>query len=121
MKLQPLLYATRLARERDWPGVSNYFVVAVIAKRSRVVSFGYNKPQTHPKSKHEYKMLHAEMDAIFRSRESLKDSTIYVVRTLNDGTYGCSKPCEACAIHIAEAGISSVVYISRNGDLLEVK
>lgn len=58
-----------------------------------------NDDKTH-RGPTDCRAIHAEIDAICRSTQSLKGATIFVTRY----------PCEACARAIAAAGIKKVVY-----------
>jgi deoxycytidylate deaminase len=89
---------------------------AVVVKKGRVVSVGFNKPhKTHPKSKTPFKTIHAEFDAIMGcDKDDLKGSTLYVVRDAKSGP-NMAKPCACCMELIVMVGIKKVVYSSRDG------
>ena len=94
---------------------SPYQLGAAISYRSTVVSTGFNRRKTHPRSPHQYKWLHAEMDAIIKARRNPIDGlTMYVVRIRKDGTYGNSKPCRECVQAIRDAGLKTVVFCQRD-------
>lgn len=97
---------------------SNYHhrLGAVIVKKNKVISVGYNKPhKTHPRSNTKYKTIHAELDAILGcEKEDLKGATIYVLRDASAGV-NLAKPCPCCMELIQMVGIKKVVYSTAKG------
>lgn len=94
-------------------------VSAVIAKKNHVISIGYNKYKTHPKSRHPWHYMHAELSAVLDNKfADLKGSTIYIYRETRDGVPAISKPCESCLQTLKLAGIKKVVY-TNNGKFTE--
>lgn len=63
--------------------------------------------------------LHAEVSAIIKSHG--KAETLIVGRLLKDGTWAMAKPCEICAMAIAEADIDTVYYTGESGELILFK
>lgn len=104
--------ARKLSDHSDHP---QHKLGAVIVKRNRVVSVGFNKNKTHPKSTAHYSRLHAEMCAILNAKSDVSGCDIYVYRETRDGKLGLSKPCDACQAAIEEAGINRVFYTAYNG------
>lgn len=88
---------------------------AVVVNKSRVISVGFNKLKTTPRSPHKYKQIHAEMNAIFKARTDLRGCSIYIYRETKDGCLAESKPCPACRQVIEEAGIKNIFYSTSNG------
>lgn len=74
---------------------------------------GCNKSKTHPKyaDGKEYYTIHAEMDAILKSkiRTDLSDVNIFVYRENSNGI-ALSKPCKYCMKHLIEYGIKRIYY-----------
>lgn len=93
---------------------------AVVVDKSKVISVGYNKLKTSPKSPQKWGQVHAEMDAIFKSKADLSKCSIYVYRETKDGIPAESKPCPACMEVIRAAGISKIYYCTRDGYKKEV-
>lgn len=120
LKARPLRAALEAASRRDERN-SDYSLGACIAKSNKIVSVGWNRMKTHTRSRHKYKWLHAEMDAIIRAREDLKGSTMYVVRVRKNGTIGRSMPCKECMGWIHEVGIKKVIFCDEKGNFLELK
>lgn len=88
---------------------------AVIVYKNKVVSLGFNKMQTHPKSGHPWSYSHAEFCAVIKAQRDLKDCHIYIYRETRDGIPGLAKPCNSCMAMIAETGISKIHYSTDAG------
>lgn len=90
-------------------------VGAVIAKKKRFISLGYNGPPARvnddPSMTREVKYrrtIHAEPNAIMAARRNLKNCTIYVTH----------HPCAQCAAKIIQMNMSRVVCPVPSGDFL---
>jgi dCMP deaminase len=84
---------------------------AVISKKNRIISLGFNQLKTSPNSPHPFKTLHAEVDALLgNSYQDLKGCVIYVYRETKDGLPANSKPCPTCEFALKRAGIKKVYY-----------
>ena len=93
----------------------------VIANKNQVVSIGFNKYKTDPKSRHPFKMIHAELAAILDNRfADLKGTTAYIYREDRHGNAALAKPCPSCMETLRLAGIKKVVYSDMNGSKTEV-
>lgn len=98
---------------------------------NKVIALGYNTNKTSP---FQYKynryrnfadfqakgngMVHAEGTALLKTRYldiNWKFATIYIYRELKDGTRSLSKPCNGCAISLAERGIGTVIFSTPKG------
>ncbi len=94
-----------------------YQLCALVVKKNRVLSVGYNNPKTHPLAKTKMKQLHAEMDAVIGcTAEQLDGAEIVVVRARRDRKIGMAKPCAACHAFIKSMGLKSVYYTVDNPD-----
>jgi deoxycytidylate deaminase len=93
----------------------NFHIGCVIVRGGKVISVGTNKVKTHPKSRHPFFSLHAEMAAILLAKQDLKHCEMYVFRALRDSTLALSKPCQYCLEMITEAGIKEVHYTVQEG------
>jgi len=88
----------------------------VIVYKNRVISIGFNRLCTHPKSIHKHKSLHAEISALIGiPLEELKNCVAYVYRETKDGNAALSKPCEACEQALRMSGIKRVYYTVERG------
>lgn len=96
-------------------------MAALIRKGRRIVSAGLNSKKTHPlQAKYGNNRfsihLHAEIAAILRaSEDDLEGSTLYVARSLKDGSRALAKPCEGCQRAIKDFKIKRVVYTTEKG------
>jgi|SRR5687768_3970180 len=98
---------------------------AVLVKKGDVISIGYNRKKTHPTQKkynkfrnmngHQNDFIHAEIDAIIKSKSNLNGAFIYISRQTCNGELGMCRPCPACMEAIRESGISRVYYTSNEG------
>jgi deoxycytidylate deaminase len=89
---------------------------AVIFKRNRIISVGYNHPlrgakHLHPRYQKWKGSIHAEVDAILKARTDLRRCNIMVVRVNRFGEMRNSKPCEQCCLYIQAVGIKKICYI----------
>lgn len=88
---------------------------SVITFKDKIISLGYNKQKTHPKSPSPYKHIHGEFDAIMKApKELLKGSSIYVYRITIGNNQGLSKPCKNCLDFIKKHGIVKIYYSTEN-------
>lgn len=91
---------------------------AIITKKGKVISWGFNLRKNHPNICTEAKLesgVHAEVMAIKRSNTSLKGSTIYIARINKSGNPMFSKPCVNCQAAIDKAGITKIIYTGGDG------
>lgn len=86
-------------------------MAAVVVRKNKVVSVGWNSLKTHPKSPHAHKTQHAEFSAIKQlSPEQLEGATIFVYRAHADGSLANARPCQSCLRLIIEVGIRKIIY-----------
>jgi deoxycytidylate deaminase len=95
-----------------------YKLGAVIVKKGRVMSVGYNEIRYN--SELRKSNIHAEEAAIMKllrtkRLEDLAGSTIYVSRIRANGSTGLAKPCGNCDALIKSVGIRAVVYTTSEG------
>lgn len=86
-------------------------------KKNRIISKGYNQLKTDPKSPHEFKMLHAEIHCILRSKEDIRGSTLFIYMEKPSGRTGNSKPCECCHALLKKVGVKGVEYTIDNNTI----
>jgi tRNA(Arg) A34 adenosine deaminase TadA len=103
-----------------------YKLGCVVVKKGQVISLGWNKMSTHPKSPHPYKYLHAEINAILNT--DVEGAYLYVFREIrkrgldynNENTEiekinAIAKPCVYCEMALREAGIKGVFFTTEDG------
>ena len=116
MKMRFFQLAQKISKHSDHP---QHKLGAVIVKKNRVVSMGFNKNKTHPKSTHIFNRIHAELNAILKAQENIEGASIYIYREQLNGTLGLAKPCKSCQSIIMKAGIISIHYTSYDGYISE--
>lgn len=94
---------------------------AVLVKKNKVVSFGFNSSKTHCKSNTPFKSIHAEFSAILvAGLKDLSQHEIYIHRNRKDGSLGEAKPCIHCEHMLKSMGIKKVHYTVNNGYKTEI-
>ena len=116
MKLKYFELSKKLASHSDHP---QHKLGAVIVQGNRIISLGFNKNTTHTRSPHPWGRLHAEVNAIIKSKEDLVGSSIYVYRQRKDGSLARAYPCHYCLTMIKEVGISTIFYSDYDGYKME--
>jgi deoxycytidylate deaminase len=87
---------------------------AVLVKGGRVLSVGMNKWRNRDMilTVNEYSdalTTHAEQDALSRVKDA-RGAVIYIARVGKAGEERMSRPCEACAKALMDAGVKQIVY-----------
>ena len=84
---------------------------ALVVRKNRIVSIGYNSRRTSPQVKTRMRMWHAESAAMHRcSPKDLKGADLVVVRYRRDGKTGLSRPCKVCLEGIKNLHVKRVFY-----------
>ncbi len=109
--MSPFKESTKLSKKSDH---HTHKFGAVLAQKNTIISHGWNKLKTHPKSTHPWKHIHAEMDAIFKAKGNTVGATLYVTRVSTKGNLNNSKPCCFCMALIIASGIKKVFYTDKN-------
>lgn len=107
-----------LAKVMGLKSTSRFRLGAVLAKKNRVISTGYNDMrkthtlmQKYNRDKTWAPGLHAEVDAcIGVPAADIDGADMYVVRILKDGRLAMAKPCRICQRFILDVGIRRVYY-----------
>jgi dCMP deaminase len=114
---------------------------AVIVKDKVIVSTGYNgaprgsincvdlnkckRRELNIPSGERYELceaVHAEQNAIINgSPERMKDASIYIAGSEEDGSAAEGKPCLLCARMIRNAQIKEVIYLAKDGVIVKVE
>lgn len=113
---------------------------AVIVKDNVIVSTGYNgaprsavncvdygkckRQELNIPAGQRYELcvaVHAEQNAIINgSPERMKDATIYIAGFETDGSLAEGRPCLLCRRMITNAMISKVVWLSKDGTIMQI-
>jgi len=113
MKLKYFKLARRMASYSDH---HTHKIGCVVVKKNRVISTGYNKLKTHPKSPHKYNTIHAEFDALVGlGLDKTTGAEVYIYRELKNGSMATSKPCNSCLSILHKLSIAKVHYTVYNG------
>lgn len=121
-KEQELIYEL-LELAKNTSPVSGARTVAAVVRRGRLLCLGNNQYKTHPLQarfgqtpKSIYQ--HAEINALVNAKRQnidLRGKTLYIVRSLADGSFGTALPCQGCWKAIRYYGISAVVASDYDG------
>jgi deoxycytidylate deaminase len=91
---------------------------------SRLLSLGANRWCTHPASDNKYfnRSFHAENVALVRRKhyDIISRLTMYIGRMREDGTIGCSRPCNNCLELMRLAGVRRVWFYDEQEKQTEV-
>ena len=100
-----------------------YKIGAVIFKKSRIISTGYNELRFHkglsPRFKKYNNSLHAEQKAILNVNFKLcKKASLLVVRiNSQSGNISNAYPCQMCMKLIKLVGIKEIYWTDRGGEI----
>jgi deoxycytidylate deaminase len=90
---------------------------ALVVKRNRVLSVGYNSNKTHPMMSTNMQQLHAECSAILKCPDGdLRGSDVVVARARAEGKAGLAKPCAVCEGILRRCGVRRVFYTTNWDD-----
>lgn len=105
--------------ERHPQDVRKATVLAVIFRRTTIVSHGYNRKVWHYNRAQNSQLftVHAEASAITKAGIRAKYADILVLRFKKDGSLGISKPCPICQRKIKHAGIVRIRYVNNDGKI----
>jgi deoxycytidylate deaminase len=120
-KLEEVAFALMPAHRGDMRS----FHVAGIYKKSKLISLGFNKDTTHPKTKqfkyHHLAKVHAELSAVIKGgREDYQGHSIAIIRINRNNQVDFSCPCNGCSDLIKRLGFDKVYHTLENGDWAEV-
>ena len=121
--------ACAVSQLSDFPRVK---IGACAVYKHRIISSGYNQTKTHPLQKrmnrHRFSddtmhSQHAEINClsqlIGRRDIDFKDVSLYIGRTLADGSLGTCRPCPGCMALIRELGIRHIYYTTEDSYVYE--
>lgn len=88
---------------------------AVLTRGSTFLSSAPNKFRNPPWVNHLHATRHAEQEALRKSLNGTRGSTIYVARADKDGNPRMARPCNRCMSALYYAGVREVVYTTDDG------
>lgn len=104
------IFGIRIAKKEAEKSRGKFKLGAVILRKGKILSKGYNKIKTHPTfGSKVYKNLHAEGAALYNAYHrglNVKGCTMVVYRK----NFTTSKPCSDCLKLLKAAGIKTVYY-----------
>ncbi len=117
MKERFFKLAEKLSQKSSHP---DYKHGAVVVHGNRILGIGFNECRIHSKSRHPFKMRHAEFSAVLNTaREDLSGCDIYVFRRGKDGIIRNSKPCQSCESMLRLLNIRRVYFSHETGFKME--
>ena len=115
-KIEEIGYALVPANRKD----SQFFHVAAIFQRNKILSIGQNSFKTHPLAQrfgHRNASIHAECSAIIRhGTEDCSGLNLAVLRIGRRNNLTSSCPCISCQNLISWTNIRNVYYTNKKGD-----
>lgn len=113
-----------LAKHMAFKSVSKFRLGAVLVKKGRVVSTGFNQMRkSHPimqkyLGKSDFTLgLHAEIHAcIGVPAEDLLGADLWVCRLHKDGSLAMAHPCKICQKFLTDVGVRRVYYSDNLGN-----
>jgi cytidine deaminase len=101
------------------------FHVSGIFNKKKLISVGFNKDITHPKTKkfnyHTHAKIHAELSACIKGGlEDYSGHTIAILRINANNNLDLSCPCAGCRDLIRQLGFSKVYHTTENGDWVNI-
>lgn len=114
-----------LAKNMALKSVSKFRLGAVLVKKGRVISTGYNDMnKSHPimqkyLGKRDFTLgLHAEVHScIGVSASDLLGADLWVCRLHKDGSLAMARPCQVCQRFLADVGIRRVHFTDNSGQV----
>lgn len=109
-ELPPPFRLARLASKHS--DFDKYKMGAVIVKKKRPISIGFNQLKSHPTYAdciHVFS-IHAEVSAIIKSIDDVYRSDIYIYRENKYGNPVMAKPCIHCRRVLEELGVKNIYY-----------
>jgi deoxycytidylate deaminase len=91
----------QLHRKNHPEDVRKAWIMAIITKRNKIISVGYNRRRFHWDGKFTF---HAEEVAIKKAGRRANGATIHVLRIMKNDDIFYVLPCHECAIKIKKAG-----------------
>jgi len=83
----------------------------VVARKNRVLGYGFNSMRTHSKAQTRYKTIHAEFSAAMNcQQEDLTGCEVYIYRENAQGIPSMARPCEACYSMLVNLNVKKIYY-----------
>lgn len=112
----------RRAKRQANKSTYRYRMGAVVFRKKKVISEGYNIPYTHihpaelPMKYRKFPTsLHAEVAALLAANEDVKGASLIVVRINWHNQFLDSFPCPYCLMYLKHVGIRKIYYSTPDG------
>lgn len=93
-------------------------VGAAVFIGAKLISLGYNRHKSHPKSSPRTCTQHAEFNSLIRlAGNDLSNAVLFVARLTRTNRVSCAKPCPDCQAIISRMNIRRVFYTNHDGQL----
>lgn len=113
--------AERLARHPEHPCrtcVCPAYFGCVLVKKGRLLSVGWNSQRTSPRSKHPWRVIHAELDCLLGVSDRDTEGAVLLIARCGfaaRATWMLAKPCPMCQELVHRARIKHVYFTVRDG------
>lgn len=115
-KLEEIAYALVPANRKD----TQFFHVAAIFQRNKILSIGQNSFKTHPLAQkwgHKGNFTHAELKAAINyATNDFNNVSMAVLRIDRRNLLAMSRPCSCCESFLLDSGIRRVFYTNEKGE-----
>ena len=115
-KIEEIAYALVPSNRKD----TQFFHVAAIFQRNKILSIGQNSFKTHPLAKkfgHKGSCQHSELNAIIKyGMEDCSGLNMAVLRIDRRGKLNMSKPCYSCRKLIDHVLLRNIYYTNKRGE-----
>ena len=115
-KIEEIGFALVPSNRKD----SQFFHVAAIFQRNKILSIGQNSFKTHTLAKkwgHKGNYIHAEIQAALKAQmDDFNGLNLAVLRINRMGKLALSKPCSCCHNFLLDAGFQRVFYTNKKGE-----
>ncbi|GIU69090.1 MAG: hypothetical protein KatS3mg002_0326 [Candidatus Woesearchaeota archaeon] len=114
-KISPTIIRKAIEEAKKSSHKSHRLGAVIFSNGTKIISWGHNHSQRAARRVNSKylkwpKTIHAEVDAILKSRTDLKRKKILVVRINNHDQFLLAKPCEWCQLYLKYVGIRHVYY-----------
>ena len=112
MKMRYFNLAQKMSFKSDH---KQHLIGGCLVKKNKIISLGFNKVKTHPKSNSLHQHIHCELDCILGiDKELLEGATLYLYRQNKQGVPSICRPCRFCEVLLKEVKIKKVCYTDNN-------
>lgn len=115
-KIEEIGYALVPSNRKD----NQFFHVAAIFQRNKILSIGQNSFKTHTKARelgYSGACIHAELSSCLRlGEEDCSNYSMAVLRINRQNKLALSRPCPHCDALIRKLGFKKIYFTNKNGE-----